>query len=139
MPPGLVYDATPMSLRWNYAIKNFGKSTAFGIKGFEYISVLGGHFRGMKKREGATELVPTQLLWATARYDDFVTPQRADLALHTDDGVIVKVIVKYKDAYGTIYHADICLVHAANGTVPTCDLSKIATPTDNDSDEKNYN
>lgn len=136
VPQGFGYDQP--NVRWNYAIKNYGKGTAFEVRNFDYLSVLGSHFRGIKKGEDRSTLVPTEDVWATAVFAAPVTPEREMAALNANGGIILKVVIKYKDAYGAIYEADVCEERFPNTAIGNCDLSQLHIPTDDDQDEKNY-
>ena len=84
LPLGPSYDANTMSLSWHYAIINFGKGTAVDVKVFDYISVLGSHFKGTRRDSYSSDLVTTDLMWTTAHYDGTVTPESHGLGDEID-------------------------------------------------------
>jgi hypothetical protein len=137
-PQGFYYDAGTKRLSFTYAMKNYGKGTALDVKVFDYISVLGSHFKPHTRNAYNSDLVTTADFWTTAQYDDTLTPENNDSAVKSDNGKIVKIIIKYKDAYGVTYENDICLWSLISGAIGYCDLTQLAIPTDDDNDEKNY-
>lgn len=137
--PGVSYDAPHRSFGWNYGIKNYGKGTAFNIRMFEYVSILGSHFRGVYDGKGRinSDLVPTATFWSTAVFGAPLAPDQEIIAERTDNGIIVKIIVKYCDVFKISYEVPVCLRHFANGAIGNCQLFEVAsTPTDDDEREK---
>ncbi len=79
-------------------------------------------------------------MWASAYYNDRITTDTLILAENTDGGIIAKIIVKYKDVYGNIYEAPLCLSLNSNKITANCDVSLVNKnmKTEGDFDEKNY-
>jgi hypothetical protein len=138
--PGVSYDAPHWAFGSNYGVKNYGKGTAFDIRMFEYVSILGGHFRGVGEGKGRinSDLVPTAMFWSTAVFGAPLTPDRENTAEHSDNGIIVKIIIKYCDIFKTAYYTPICIRHYNNGAIGNCQLFEVANiPTDDEEREKN--
>lgn len=118
---GPVYDK--MAYGYNYGVKNIGKGTALGIIMFEYVSIL---------EDG-------QWFWSTAYSGVPISQDRLDLASRTEASLVVKIIIKYKDVFGTIYTTNICLFNHINGATGGCLPSQFASiPTDGEQYEKMY-
>jgi hypothetical protein len=79
-------------------------------------------------------------MWASAYYNDRINYDTMTLAQKTNGGVLAKIIVKYKDIYGTIYEAQICQASKSNVSTANCDVNMVNEnmKTEDDGDEKNY-
>jgi hypothetical protein len=130
-----------MQYGWNYGVRNVGKGTALNVKMFEYISILGSHFIGIYGGIGRyyPDVGPTEFFWSTAYFGAPVSEERKQLAETSDNGIFIKVIIKYKDIFGTIYTSPICMITHANGSVAGCLISQTANiPTDGEEYERKY-
>lgn len=139
IPDGPIYQN--MAYGWNYGIKNTGKGTALDVRMFEYVSILGSHFIGINGGMGRAnpDVGPTEFFWSTAFFGAPLTEERRLLAQKTENSIVIKVIIKYKDTFGTIYTSPICIVTHTNNSVGGCLISQIANiPTDGEENEKKY-
>jgi hypothetical protein len=135
---GSIYDSETKLLGWNYAIRNFGKSTALNIHQFEYISILGSHFKIAVIRV-TNDLAPSRWAWSTAYFPNSVSQDDINKIIVTDSGIIVKVIVKYKDIYGTVYDGFICYQNKNNRAIGSCTREQVdSIPTDGSRPENDY-
>ena len=117
-----------MLFGWNYGVKNIGKGTAIDVHMFEYVSVLGSHFIGLNGGIGRSnpDVGPTDFFWSTAFFGLPLSEDRLALARRTDNGIIIKVIMVYKDVFGTVYRSPICLATHINGSMGNCLPSELA-------------
>jgi hypothetical protein len=126
---------------YNYGVKNIGKGVALKIRMFEYVSILGSHFSGVGEGKGRynPDLEFGEWFWSTAIFDSPITQERLDMATNIDSGIIIKVIIKYKDISGTIYETPICTFNHVNGPAGNCLVSQFASiPTNGEQYEKDY-
>lgn len=136
---GPVYDK--MLFGWNYGVKNIGKGTAIDVRMFEYVSILGSPFIGLTGGVGRTEpdVGPTNSFWSTAFFGSLLTEDRYALAKSKTNEIVVKVILAYKDVFGTVYRSPICLATHPNGSVGNCLVSQFSSlTTDGEHYEKDY-
>jgi hypothetical protein len=116
---GPQYNADTKELFWNYTIKNVGKGTAVTTKTCGYMGILGGQL--MANQNGAplrgAQIVPTQTYWGTVWYSAPIGPDVWTTIKNTNSGIIAKIVLIYRDAYGTKYVVPNCLFRNANGSV----------------------
>lgn len=123
---GVHFNTTSNQLIWNYIIKNYGKSTAFNIKIYEYMSVFGGNFKNKYEHppKVVMETVPSQKFWSTVYYAGEISAEDALRARNTDGAIYVKIVLRYDDAQGKTYESQLCFQQNANGTVGRCLFSQ---------------
>lgn len=122
---GPQYDTPNKTLFWNYTVKNYGKGPAVTTKTCGYMSILGGNLIADNKGAGLKggQLVPTQTFWGTVRYSAPVEPDVATTVEGGNGGIAVKIVIIYKDAYGTKFVSSNCLARNANGSVNWTDCT----------------
>ena len=125
---------------WNYGVRNTGKGTALKIKMFEYVSILGSHFTAMGDGKGRfnSDLSPGDFFWSTAFYSSPLTEDRYNLAKGKSLGIIIKIILRYKDIFGQIYESYLCTYNNSNGSNGACLPTQFSIPTDGEEYEKEY-
>jgi hypothetical protein len=133
---GPQYDAASKSLTWNYTIRNYGKGSAVDAKTCGYMRILGGQFVAENKGVGLItgQLVPTQTYWGTVRYGAEINSDAADKIEKTSGAVMIRLVLIYKDAYGTRYVVPNCLSRNENNSTNwnncTGPISKVSIDTD---------
>jgi hypothetical protein len=124
----IAYNDAAHQLFWNFGVTNFGKSTAFRVHSFQYVSVLGGAFRGRGTGHGGLhipDVVPGAGYWGSATYDLPVTLDTAKGAKAADGGVVMKVILRYEDAVGDTFESFFCMRYLISGAIENCTAEEV--------------
>lgn len=106
----------------NYAIKNFGKGTAFDIRICPFTRIGGSRFIASSSAGENLQLVPTKFIWQTASFPEEFNLDEIKLISDENFGVVLKLAIHYKDTFGSIYDNIVCQSKLPNGnlTVGPC-------------------
>lgn len=105
---------------WKVVIQNYGKSTA--TMQYQIRMKLGDNWECPPSGCGwvpKSDIVPTQKVYLPIESRSNLTDDELKSLLAQDDGVVVFVRFKYRDAYNE-YPAVICLAHMAESLVKDC-------------------
>jgi hypothetical protein len=114
----------PGHVAWNYTIKNFGKGAAFDVRVCPFIRVGGSRFVASNNGDSGEnfEIVSTKFIWQTAIFPDSFTEDEIKVISDEEYGVVLKLIILYRDTFGSPYTSTICQSKLPNGflTVGRC-------------------
>lgn len=113
---------------WNYRVTNYGKSPAYDVIKREYIRLgngsplVGSFTNGRNISDIPMTMAPTSEVLSTVIGRE-MTIDEANQLTRTKEGtpISVKVVITYRDAYGTRYETGICLGYASGSAIRFCE------------------
>jgi hypothetical protein len=122
---------------WTYHYTTFGNNLAYNLSTISRAYKLGksGVWQeSFRADEGpitpsiqSIPLAPGSDVFGTAVSPPGIPPERFNKLKDTDEGISIKVVMKFEDSYGNVYYTGVCLTQLKLGAIQYCGGSYMST------------
>jgi hypothetical protein len=115
---------------WTYHYTTFGNNLAYNLSTISRAYKLGKNgvwHESFRVDEGSSTpniqsipLAPGTDVFGTAVSPPGLPPERFNKLKDTDEGISIKVVMKFEDSYGNIYYTGVCLTQLKLGAIQYC-------------------
>jgi hypothetical protein len=106
------------AITWDWHMSNYGKTPAYDVSYAEEINIGSGfvHSAGKFRTVLAGVIVPNFDTFHTI-VSEPMSKERFDELMKTDEGIAIRIVIKYRDSYRTPYETGLCFSHLALNAV----------------------